>query len=107
MMLELELDVNSIEDSPLKNGGVTFLSFLVFGFIPLLSFLIFDGFDIGPGGQRDAAIVFTAVTLFSLGAIKAYYCNATKTQIFKSGISVLLNGIIAAAAAFFISLWTS
>merc|ERR1712154_51139 len=41
MMEELELDTSVIHDNPLKNGGITFVSFMVFGTVPLLSYIIF------------------------------------------------------------------
>ena len=39
MMIE-ELGINDFEHSPLKNSMVTFISFVLFGLIPLLPFII-------------------------------------------------------------------
>ena len=100
MVQELELDSNVIDDNPLKNGGVTFLSFVVFGTIPLLSYLIFDGIHIGPQGMLKAAIGLTLLTLFGMGAIKSYYCNQDLKNIIKSGLLVTMNGAIAAGSAY-------
>ena len=102
MMEELNLDSTVIDDNPLKNGGITFLSFLVFGTIPLLSYLIFHGINI-PEGDTDwkliIAVILTCVTLFGMGAVKGHYCN---TNIFKSGMFVMLNGALAAGSAYLI-----
>lgn len=105
MMQELELNTVQIEDNPLKNGCITFISFLFFGTIPLLSYLVFYGIDVDfYGSDVDwtfiSAIALTLGTLFGMGAVKAFYNNA---NILKSGFFVMLNGSVAAGAAYFIS----
>lgn len=53
------------------DGGITFLSFVVFGIVPLLGYLIFYSVP-GLGSQELFVIAccLTAITLFVLGAIK-------------------------------------
>ena len=101
MMQELELNTGQIEDNPVKNGCITFTSFLIFGTIPLLSYLIFYGTDIDDNWDWTftIAIILTCLTLFGLGAVKGYYNNA---NIIKSGLFVMLNGSFAAGSAYFI-----
>lgn len=103
MMEELDLDVSVIDDNPLKNGAITFVSFLTFGTIPLLSYLAFDLFHIGGGAvnwELIIAVFLTCLTMFMMGAVKGKYCN---NNVFKSGFFVMMNGSIAAASAYLIS----
>ena len=39
-MMTDELGIMENDESPLKNGIVTFLSFVLFGFIPLIPFIV-------------------------------------------------------------------
>lgn len=78
MLQELELNPGQIEDNPYKNGCITFTSFLFFGTIPLLSYLIFYIVDQADDADIDAnwnwsftvAIILTCTTLFGMGAVK-------------------------------------
>lgn len=102
MIQELELDSSVINDNPLKNGVITFLSFLIFGTVPLLSYLIFHSInivDVDTDWKLIIAIILTCITLFGMGAVKGYYCN---TNPFKSGIFVTMNGTFAAGLAYLI-----
>jgi VIT1/CCC1 family predicted Fe2+/Mn2+ transporter len=88
------------EDAELwKEGLVTFLSFVFFGSVPLLTYLIAKAV----GGDADDDVLFatacvaTALTMFLLGVVKA---KLTKSNPFKSGALMLLNGGLAALAAF-------
>eukprot|EP01083_Nonionella_stella_P012705 35941_1 len=102
MMQELELDSSVMDDNPIKNGGITFVSFLVFGTVPLLSYVVFHGMETPPG-QTDwkliIAVILTCLTLFGMGAVKGHYCN---NNILKSGFFVMMNGALAAGAAYVI-----
>ena len=53
------------------DGGITFISFIIFGVVPLLGYLIFYSVP-GLGTQELFVIAccLTAVTLFLLGALK-------------------------------------
>jgi VIT1/CCC1 family predicted Fe2+/Mn2+ transporter len=96
MMVE-ELGIIESDESPLKNAIATFLSFGVFGFIPLTTHL-FSRFI--PAIQPHAflaACVLTGLTLFALGAVKV---RITGRNWLKSGVEMFLVGGIAAAAAY-------
>ncbi len=97
MMVE-ELGLLESNDSPYGNAVATFLSFVIFGFVPLFSYVTgrlgnfgssFDGFP--------WACILTALTLFSLGALKTRF---TKRSWLGSGMEMMLVGGIAAVAAF-------
>jgi len=88
---------------PLKNSWATFLAFVIFGFIPLLAYILdflspnnFDPFTL--------SIILTAIALFSLGIFKN---KITKRNAFKSGIETLVIGGIAAVAAYLIGFFIS
>jgi len=100
MVEELGLMPPDDEDSPAKNGAVTFLAFCVFGFVPLLSF-VFGGVT-GASDEVNFAIacVLTAFTMLALGAAKAKFVNQNMA---KSAGLMLLNGGMAALAAYLIS----
>lgn len=98
MMVE-ELGIVRTDESPLRNAVVTFLSFAVFGLIPLLAYVVAR---ILPYLQFDTFVVaaaLTAATLFALGAVKV---RITGRNWFKSGLETLAVGGIAAAAAFLV-----
>ena len=79
--------------SPLRSGIVTFVSFVVFGFVPLLAYVFkFDE-------AFRVSIVLTFVALFILGASK---CKITNRGWFKSGVETLVIGGVAAGAAYYI-----
>jgi VIT1/CCC1 family predicted Fe2+/Mn2+ transporter len=95
MMVE-ELSILPGEESPLKNALITFVSFAVFGFVPLITtilarfvpFLARNSFPVSAG--------MVAVTLFSLGAVKT---KITGRPWLGSGLETLIVGGITAAAA--------
>jgi VIT1/CCC1 family predicted Fe2+/Mn2+ transporter len=98
MMVE-ELGIVEEDESPLKNAVATFLSFGLFGFIPLSTHLL--SYSV-PALQDHAflmASVLTGVTLFLLGALKV---RITEKNWLKSGIEMLVVGGVAAAAAYLI-----
>ena len=95
MMVE-ELGILADEESPLKNALTTFVSFAIFGFVPLLTtilarsvpFLAADTFPVSAG--------MVAAALFALGAVKT---KITGRPWLSSGLETLVVGGIMAAAA--------
>ena len=89
------------EESSFMNGLVTFIAFSLFGFVPLMPYLIGR---LAKSGSEDAlfasACVLTAFTLFSLGAAKARFTNQAQV---KSGLFMLINGGLAAICAYLVS----
>jgi VIT1/CCC1 family predicted Fe2+/Mn2+ transporter len=98
-MMHDELGLIRGEVSPIKNGLVTFLSFNLFGFIPLAVYLfgVMFGWDISDGFLLTS--IFVGVAMFSLGATKV---KITGKNWFRSGIETLMIGGIAACAAYFV-----
>ena len=84
-------------ESPFMNAIVTFLSFFVFGLMPLLAYVAAWYM---PGLQSNAfslACLLTAVTLFLLGVQKIRF---TKKRWFSSGLEMLIIGGVAAVVAY-------
>lgn len=99
VMMAEELGIVESEESPIMNSLVTFGSFIFFGFIPLLAYVL-STFIAGMENYTFIlACVLTATTLFILGALKV---RVTMKNWFKSGAEMLVVGGIAAMAAFFI-----
>eukprot|EP00043_Microstomoeca_roanoka_P009521 m.90856 g.90856 ORF g.90856 m.90856 type:complete len:319 (+) comp14607_c1_seq1:771-1727(+) len=99
---ELSLMPPDSSESPIKNGLVMLGAFLAFGLIPLLSYLILGEIHLGKHKSEllfPIACGMTALALFILGAIKSRFSTQTW---FMSGLSVLLNGGVAAGAAYLI-----
>jgi len=96
MMVE-ELGIVESEESPLRNALVTFVSFAVFGFVPLLAYIVFRFVPALQGQSFWVSSVLTALTLFALGALKV---RITARRWLASGLEMLLVGGLAAAAAY-------
>lgn len=100
MMVE-ELGIIQGNESPLKNALVTFFSFAVFGFIPLVIHLITYLFPVIKIDPFVGASGLTGLTLFFLGALKS---RMTERPWFVSGAEMLFVGGIAAIAAYLVGL---
>jgi VIT1/CCC1 family predicted Fe2+/Mn2+ transporter len=96
MMVE-ELGILESDESPLRNALVTFVSFAVFGFVPLLIYVVAGFFPALKGSSFPLSIILTAGTLFTLGALKVKFTNRNWVV---SGMEMMLVGGIAAAAAY-------
>ncbi|MCR4412299.1 MAG: VIT1/CCC1 transporter family protein [Thermoguttaceae bacterium] len=96
MMVE-ELGILGNDESPLANAVVTFLSFAVFGLVPLLAYVLVQLMPALPIPTFATASVATGVTLFALGAAKV---RITGRHWLVSGLEMLLVGGLAATAAY-------
>lgn len=97
IMMKEELEILEDESSPLRNAGVTFLSFCLFGFIPLLAFTVAQLYEGLQGSTFLIASIMTGVALFSLGALKV---RVTGQNWIRAGAEMLLVGGVAAVAAY-------
>jgi VIT1/CCC1 family predicted Fe2+/Mn2+ transporter len=96
MMVE-ELGIVESEESPLRNALVTFFSFIAFGFIPLIAYVLSNFLSSIRSITFLIACILTGLTLFTLGAIKVKF---TERNWFLSGLEMLFVGGIAASAAY-------
>jgi VIT1/CCC1 family predicted Fe2+/Mn2+ transporter len=98
-MMHEELDLIKSEESPIKNGFVTFISFLMFGFIPLFLYVISALFKLTISNPFTWTSILAGISMFSLGAIKT---KLTGKKWLRSGLEMLIIGGLAATAAYFI-----
>ncbi len=96
MMIE-ELGIIPSDESPLGNALATFLSFAVFGFLPIAAYVLALFIPALRNAQFPLACGLTGATLFGLGALKT---SITGKSWLVSGLEMLVVGGIAAAAAY-------
>lgn len=101
---ELQLKVPDDDDSPYREGFVTFCSFLVFGTMPLLAYLLvpFLKPDASPDVLFIAALVVTGLVLFLLGAFKSR-CGSVAPW-YANGTEFLLLGGAAASVSYVVGM---
>lgn len=98
-MMNDELGLSKEDGSPVKHGLVTFVSFLIFGFIPLALFVIGALFEVKISNPFLITSVLAGLAMFSLGAAKT---KMTGKNWLRSGVEMLVIGGLAATAAYFV-----
>jgi len=106
MMVE-ELGLMPVDpaDSPMKNGLVTLGSFLIFGCVPMVSYVVAIAInpDRGASGFLNPTFLvasgMTLLTMFLLGAVTSKF---SPSKWYVSGFWILLNGGAAAIVAYLI-----
>lgn len=86
-------------ETPLKDGLITFISFVLVGFIPFMLYVADSlfGFDIGAGRLFLWSSILTGLTFVAIGLLKAH---VTRTKPFKAAGETLLLGAVAAVLAY-------
>jgi vacuolar iron transporter family protein len=77
----------------------TFWAFIVFGFLPLLTYIISHSFPALKEYNFIIACILTGITLFALGAMKVKFTGKNWAY---SGLEMLFLGGFSSAAAYFI-----
>ncbi len=100
VMMKEELEMSEETKSPITMGGVTFLSFLLFGFIPLLVFVL-DYFEIM---ETNAPLflyssILTGMVFILIGFLKAL---VNQTKVLRSILETFFLGAAAAALAYLV-----
>ena len=99
MVEELGLISPDEDENPLKGSIVIFVSFLVFGLVPLLSYVAFSSV-LEKNGLFGMAIGLTIVALFALGAFSSRFAASPW---WRQGLFVMANGGTAAGVAYLVS----
>lgn len=100
MPLELGLSVPDGTETPALDGLTTFISFIVFGSVPMWTYVVCVY-----GGKASGATTFyiacatTVLTLFSLGYVQAMITGQHRLR---TGALMAVNGGLAAAAAYLV-----
>ena len=97
-MMKDELEMMKDDKSPLYIGGVTYLSFLLIGLIPLIIYVV-DYFNSLNQDLFLTASILTAIGFAIIGLLKAY---VNQTRFWKGVLETLLLGGIAATVAYFV-----
>ena len=87
------------DETPLRDGVITFVAFCVAGFVPLASY-VFDalfGLKMSLHDLFVWSLVLTAVTFVAVGLLKA---QVTKTSLFRAAAETLVLGGVAAGLAY-------
>mmetsp|Transcript_8186 Transcript_8186/g.16318 ORF Transcript_8186/g.16318 Transcript_8186/m.16318 type:complete len:287 (+) Transcript_8186:195-1055(+) len=103
MCEELQLKVPGDDENPYMDGLITFLSFLIFGTMPLLGYLLVP--LVYPEASNDflfgTAVVVTMVVLFILGSFKSAF---SASSWYSSGAEFLFLGSCVAFTAYGIAM---
>ncbi len=95
-MMKEELDIiEDSDDSPAMHGFITFLAFVLAGFLPLVPFLL----GASVSHAFVISIIATGASLFIVGALRTLVTGA---KWFYSGLQMLGVGILAAVAAYIV-----
>jgi len=85
------------EIKPVKNGLITFFSFIFFGFIPIFLYFIFNN---SKNNKYIKLIISVTISLFLLGSLQSKYTNEPW---YFTGTRLSVFGIVTASIAFLIS----
>ena len=99
-MMKEELEMSEETKSPWAMGGVTFLSFLLFGFIPLLVYVL----DYLKLMSTDSPLflyssILTGLVFMLIGYLKAI---VTQTKVIRSMLETFFLGAAAAGLAYLV-----
>lgn len=100
MMME-ELGLAPEEGSPIANGFVTLIAFMLFGLFPLLPYIIESGNDPNHLDLLIVAIAVGAASLFTLGFAKAWLIQSNRLL---SGTTTLFFGSLCVAVGYGVGL---
>ncbi|MEQ9232117.1 MAG: VIT1/CCC1 transporter family protein [Cyclobacteriaceae bacterium] len=98
VMMKEELEMTKETKSPLAMGGVTFLSFLIFGFVPLIIYVV----DYLTPLNNDLfliASVLTGICFVLIGWMKSMVTNSSR---FRGILETLILGGAAATLSYFV-----
>lgn len=98
VMMKEELEMSEETKSPMAMGGVTFLSFLLFGFIPLITYVV-DYFGGWEGDLFLVSSILTGLTFALIGTLKAL---VNQTKVLRSILETLFLGGAAATLAYYV-----
>lgn len=97
-MMKEELEMMEEKKSPFAMGGVTYLSFVAIGIIPLIAY-VWDYAGDFPGNPFIGSCILTAVGFIIVGLMKTYVTQASK---WRGVLETLILGALAALVSYFV-----
>jgi len=94
IMMEEELKLSPEKTSPLQDAVIVGISAVIGSLIPLSPYLFFD-----VGSALWYSLIISSIVLFGIGFVKA---RLTTGSLLKSGIEMIVVGMVAAVAGYFI-----
>lgn len=91
--------IKSLNKNPVKSAFATFISFLLIGLIPLLSFILSIFFRSIQKNEFLISLILTAFAFFIVGLIKG---EVVRKHPIKSALETLIIGSVAAGLAFLV-----
>jgi len=85
------------QPSPVINGVTTYLSFILFGLVPLLAYSVDFIFDLNSDNLFPISILLTATAFSAIGFLKS---RVAKTPVVRAVSETVALGLIAATLAF-------
>ncbi|MCA9331854.1 VIT1/CCC1 transporter family protein [Candidatus Saccharibacteria bacterium] len=85
------------EPSPVINGITTYASFILIGFVPLLSYTVDIVFGLGLDNLFPIAMILTALAFIGIGLLKS---RVAQSNVYRAVTETLILGAIAASAAY-------
>ena len=98
-MMKEELEMTKDERTPIKTAAATFLSFLLIGFIPLLSYIFAGILNLSANSLFISSCVLTAIGLAIVGSMKSIVTEKNK---WAGVMETLLLGGLAALLAYYV-----
>ena len=99
VMMKEELNMTKEEKSPMAMGAMTFFSFVIIGFIPLISYVWDYSAEEHEYDLFKISILLTSLAFVGIGWLKSY---VTQTSRIRSIIETLSLGAIAAILSYFV-----
>jgi len=99
VLMKEKLEMIAEQKSPLRMGAVTFVSFLLVGFIPLIIYVINYVGNIESNYSFTIASILTSLAFIGIGWLKSV---VTQTNRWKGVLETLLLGALAAVLAYFV-----
>ena len=99
VMMKEELEMIPETKSPLAMGGVTYLSFILIGLIPLLAYVFNFGGDMERSRLFLISCILTSIGFILVGWLKSY---VTQTSRLRGILETLFLGGCAAAVSYFV-----
>lgn len=99
MMMKDEFGIFEDHTSPFRSGIVTFVSFNIIGFIPLMAYVLAYFIPVISGRTFELSIALTSAALFIVGSVKA---RVVDEKWYTAGAETFLVGGLAALIAYIV-----